>query len=270
MPRSIVAAIQMRTGADRDANLARARTLAEHAAERGASLVVLPEVFAWRGTRSDEPSAATTIPGAVSEFLCRVARELGVTVIGGSFLERAPEATKSFNTCLVVAPDGTIVARYRKIHLFDVDLPGAVSVCESDTRASGRDVVVAPTPFGTVGLSICYDLRFPELYRRLAAAGATILAVPSAFTFHTGAAHWETLLRARAIENQAYVIAPNQAGKSPHGFADYGNSMIVDPWGTVVARAGSDGEDVVLAELEPERVARVRREMPCQLHAVLR
>src|SRR6185369_11910682 len=259
MSSAVAAAIQMRTGADRDANLARARALAERAAARGATLLVLPEVFAWRGSRSDEPSAASPIPGPVSEFLRELARDLGVTVIGGSFLERAPEAAKSYNTCLVVAPDGTIVARYRKIHLFDVDLPGAVSVCESDTRSSGRDVVVAPTALGPVGLSICYDLRFPELYRRLAAAGATILAVPSAFTFYTGAAHWEPLLRSRAIENQAYVIAPNQAGKSPHGFADYGNSMIVDPWGVVVARAG-EGEQVILAELDLERVARVRRE----------
>lgn len=269
MAAPLAAAIQMRSGPDVDANLARARALAEQAAERGAALVALPEVFAWRGARADEASAATPIPGRVSDFLSRLARDLRVTVIGGSFLERATDGAKSYNTSLVVAPDGGIQARYRKIHLFDVDLPGAVSVCESETRASGRDVVTAPTALGIVGLSICYDLRFPELYRRLAAAGATVLAVPSAFTFHTGAAHWEALLRARAIENQAYVIAPNQAGKSPHGFLDYGNSLIVDPWGTVVARAG-DGEQVVLAELDPERVARVRREMPCQLHAVLR
>ena len=139
---------------------------------------------------------------------------------------------------------------------------------ESETRAYGHDVVAVPTTLGTIGLSICYDLRFPELYRRLAASGATIVTVPSAFTFYTGAAHWEPLLRARAIENQCYVIAPNQAGKSPHGFRDYGHSMIVDPWGTVVAHA-SDGEQVIVAELDPDRIARVRREMPCQLHAVL-
>ena len=268
MLKHLVAAVQMRTGADVEANLLRARALAEQAVERGAELVVLPEVFAWRGQRADEPSATTPIPGRVSDFLRRLATDLAIVLVAGSFLERAPEGGKSYNTSLVLLPDGTIAARYRKIHLFDVDLPGEVSVRESETRAHGRDVVTTPTPLGTIGLSICYDLRFPELYRQLVAAGATILTVPSAFTFHTGAAHWEPLLRARAIENQAYVIAPNQAGKSPHGFPDYGNSMIIDPWGVVLARA-PDGEQVILAELDPERVARVRREMPCQLHAVL-
>jgi deaminated glutathione amidase len=268
MSTHVVAALQMRSGSDLELNLTRARALAERAVARGARLVALPEVFAWRGIRADENVAATPIPGRVSEFLCRLAAELRVIVIGGSFLERASAAEKSYNTSLLVDADGTIVARYRKIHLFDVDLPGTVSVRESDTRTQGREVVTASTPLGTVGLSICYDLRFPELYRRLTDAGATILAVPSAFTFHTGAAHWEPLLRARAIENQSYVVAPNQAGKSPHGFADYGNSMIVDPWGTVVARA-ADGEQVITAEIDTEQVARVRREMPCRLHAVL-
>ncbi len=258
----------MRTGPDLDANLTRARALAEEAARRGAELIVFPEVFAWRGPRVDEDAAATPIPGRVSEFLCRLALDLAVVIVGGSFLERAAGGGKSYNTSLLIAPDGAVLGRYRKIHLFDVDLPGQVSVRESETRAYGRDVVTVPTTLGTVGLSICYDLRFPELYRRLAASGASILTVPSAFTFYTGAAHWEPLLRARAIENQCYVIAPNQAGKSPHGFPDYGHSMIVDPWGTVVAHA-ADGEQVILAELDSERVARVRREMPCQLHAVL-
>jgi predicted amidohydrolase len=268
MMKQLVAAVQMRTGADFEANLTRTRVLTTEAAERGASLVVLPEVFAWRGLRADEAAATTPIPGPVSDFLCRLAADLRIVLVAGSFLERTPDAGKSFNTSLLVLPDGTIAARYRKIHLFDVDLPGEVSVRESDTREHGRDVVTATTPLGTIGLSVCYDLRFPELYRKLTQAGATILTVPSAFTFYTGAAHWEPLLRARAIENQAYVIAPNQAGKSPHGFPDYGNSMIVDPWGVVVARAG-EGEQVILAELDPERVARVRREMPCQLHATL-
>src|SRR6185436_19383059 len=143
-------------------------------------------------------------------------------------------------------------AAYRKIHLFDVDLPGRVTVRESDVRVPGSDVVTAAAvDLGTIGMSICYDLRFPELFRRLAVAGATIVTIPSAFTSYTGAAHWEPLLRARAIENQVYVIAPNQTGTSPQGFPDYGNSMIVDPWGTVVARA-SDGEAVITAEIDGE------------------
>jgi predicted amidohydrolase len=264
----VAAAVQMSTGADLALNLERARTLVRRAAERGAALVVLPEVFAWRGTRTDESSGAVAIPGVVSDTLCALAAELGIVLVGGSFLERVPGAEKSYNTCLVIDAAGSIRARYRKIHLFDVDVPGEVSVRESETRAAGSETVVATTALGTIGLSICYDLRFPELYRRLATAGATVITVPSAFTFYTGAAHWEPLLRARAIENQAYVIAPNQAGKSPHGFADYGNSMIIDPWGTVLARAAS-GEQVITAEIDGAHLARVRREMPCQLHAKL-
>ncbi len=268
MPTHVAAAIQMSAGDDVDTNLRQADTLVRRAADRGAVLVVLPEVFAWRGARAGEAAAASPIPGLVSDFLCALAAELRIVLVGGSFLERAPEGGKSYNTCLVVDADGAIRASYRKIHLFDVDLPGQVCVRESDTRAAGREPVTATTTLGTLGLSICYDLRFPELYRRLAAAGATIITIPSAFTFFTGAAHWEPLLRARAIENQVYVIAPNQTGKSPHGFADYGNSMIVDPWGTVLARA-AEGPQVITAEIDTEHLARVRREMPCQQHIKL-
>ena len=268
MANPIAAAVQMHSGPDLEANLERARALVGRAVDRGAALVVLPEVFAWRGPRTDEADVASSIPGRVSDFLCGLAAAHRVTLIGGSFLERSTVPGKSRNTSLLIAPDGTIRATYRKIHLFDVDLPGQVTVAESDGRVPGTECVTAETPAGIVGLSICYDLRFPELYRRLARAGATILAVPSAFTFYTGAAHWEPLLRTRAIENQAFVVAPNQCGRSPHGFPDYGNSLIVDPWGTVVARAG-DAEGVITAELDLERLARVRREMPCLDHARL-
>jgi len=269
MPTFVAGAVQMAADADLEANLDRARALVQRAASRGAVLVALPEVFAWRGARDQESAAARTIPGPVSEFLCALAAELRIVLVGGSFLEQAPGLSKSYNTSLLIDADGIIRGTYRKIHLFDVDLPGEVSVRESDTRISGTEVIVATTPLGTIGLSICYDLRFPELYRQLAAAGATIVAVPSAFTFYTGAAHWEPLLRARAIENQSYVIAPNQTGRSPSGFADYGNSMIVDPWGTVLARAGA-GEQVITAEIDTEHLARLRREMPCQSHIRLR
>jgi predicted amidohydrolase len=268
MPTYVAAAVQMCAGSDLEANLERAAALARRAVERGAALVALPEVFAWRGARQEETAAACPIPGRVSDFLCDLARELRVVLIGGSFLERVAGEPRVFNTSLVVDPEGHVCGTYRKIHLFDVDLPGRVSVRESDTRAPGSEAVVVDTPLGTIGLSICYDLRFPELYRRLTRAGATLLAVPSAFTFFTGSAHWEPLLRARAIENQAYVIAPNQTGASPHGFPDYGSSMIVDPWGVVSARA-ADGEGVIVAEIDTERVAELRREMPCQSHARL-
>jgi predicted amidohydrolase len=204
----------------------------------------------------------------LSEFLRELAAELRIVLVGGSFLERAPGTEKCYNTSLLVDADGTIRATYRKIHLFDVDVPGQVSVRESDTRAPGTHVVTATTALGTIGLSVCYDLRFPELYRDLTRAGTTVITVPSAFTFFTGSAHWEPLLRARAIENQVYVVAPNQTGKSPLGINDYGNSMIVDPWGTVLARA-ADGQQVITAEVDTEYLARVRREMPCQSHARL-
>ena len=150
---------------------------------------------------------------------------------------------------MLLGPDGKQIAVYRKIHLFDIDLPGRVTVRESDTKLAGDDVVTASTPLGTIGLSICYDLRFPELYRRLTFAGAQIIAIPSAFTFPTGEAHWEALIRARAIENQAYVIAPAQFGPNIYGYSDYGNSMIVDPWGRVLARAVGSGRRRRRAEL---------------------
>ena len=269
MPTFVAAAVQMTSGTDLDANLERARGLVRRAADRGAVLVVLPEVFAWRGPRNEEAVAACPVPGRLSEFLCELAAELRIVLVGGSFLERTPGSEKCYNTSLLIDADGEIRAAYRKIHLFDVDLPGHVSVRESDTRLHGTDVVTTNTPLGTIGLSICYDLRFPELYRSLTDAGATIVTIPSSFTFFTGAAHWEPLLRARAIENQVYVIAPDQTGKSPHGFPDYGNSMIVDPWGTVLARA-ADGQQVITAEIDTEHLARVRRDMPCHSHARLR
>jgi predicted amidohydrolase len=195
-----------------------------------------------------------------------LARELRVVLCAGSLLEAVPGQARCYNTSCVFDASGAMVARYRKLHLFDVDLPGRVAVRESECRMPGDRAVVVPTPPATLGCSICYDLRFPELYRRLARDGAEVLLVPSAFTFPTGAAHWEVLCRARAIENQCYLLAANQTGTSPHGHRDYGNSMIVDPWGTVLARA-ADGEGIAVAELDGEHLARVRRELPALRHA---
>jgi predicted amidohydrolase len=170
---------------------------------------------------------------------------------------------------VLLGPDGARLAIYRKIHLFDVDLPGRVTFKESDAKLPGTEVVTAATAIGTVGMSVCYDVRFPELYRRLAFAGARILTIPSAFTFPTGEAHWEVLMRTRAIENQCYVIAPAQFGPNVHGFIDYGNSMIVDPWGRVLARA-ADTEGAVIAPIDLEYLERVRRELPSLANARLR
>ena len=268
MERYLAAVVQMSSGADRAANLARAEALVREAAARGARLVVLPEVFAWRGPRAEEAVVAEPIPGPTTERLAALARELAIHLAAGSLLEKTPGERRAYNTCCLFDARGALVAGYRKLHLFDVDLPGRVSVRESATRAPGDDVVAVPTELGTLGLSVCYDLRFPELYRRLVRGGAEVLLVPSAFTFPTGAAHWEVLCRARAIENQCYLVAPDQTGTSPHGFADYGESLIVDPWGRVLARA-SEGEGVVTAEIDRAYLARVRRELPCLAHARL-
>jgi nitrilase len=165
----------------------------------------------------------------------------------------------------VFGPNGEMLGRYRKAHLFDVDIPGHVSIRESDTRMAGGEPVVVRTPLATLGLTICYDLRFPELYRRLTDLEAEVICVPSAFTFATGALHWEILLRARAIENQVYVVAANQIGIGPAGFADFGHSLIVDPWGTPIGRA-TNGETVLVSEIDLDYLAQVRRELPCLTH----
>jgi predicted amidohydrolase len=261
-------AVQMAATGDKERNRAVAARLVRAAAAAGARLVVLPEVFGWRGPRNEEALEAETIPGPTTEGLARLARELGIHLVAGSLLERGGPGGRVYNTSCLLSPAGDIVARYRKIHLFDVDLPGRVQVRESDTRAPGTEVVVADTPFCPIGLSVCYDLRFPELYRRLARGGAALVTVPSAFTAPTGRAHWETLMRARAIENQLFVVAANQFGPNAHGFEDWGDSMVVDPWGEILARV-RDGEGIAVARIDLERLATVRREMPCLAHARL-
>ena len=261
----VAAVVQMSSGGDRADNVARAAALVREAARGGARLVVLPEVFAWRGVDPSDPTSAETVPGPTIDALAALARDLRIVLCAGSLLEAVPGEARRYNTSCVIDPSGTIVARYRKVHLFDVALPGRVAVTESATRLAGDEPVVARTALATLGCSICYDLRFPELYRRLAAAGAHVLLVPSAFTFPTGEAHWDVLCRARAIENQCYLLAANQWGPSPHGHRDYGNSLIVDPWGTVVARA-ADGEGIAMAKLDGAELDRVRRELPALAH----
>jgi predicted amidohydrolase len=266
--RFIVGAVQLCAGSDKTANLDKAEAFIAEAARQDARLVVLPEVFSWRGARGDERANAETIPGPSTNRLGELARRLEIHLVAGSILEES-SAPKVFNTSVLFNPRGEIIARYRKLHLFDVDIAGHVCIRESDTRAAGDAVIVAPTDIGMIGMTICYDLRFPELYRRLTLAGAEIISVPSAFTFPTGAAHWEILLRARAIENQVYLIAPDQIGRSPSGVVDFGNSMVVDPWGTTLARA-ADRETVIFAEIDRDHQERVRRELPCLAHVKLR
>jgi deaminated glutathione amidase len=264
----LAAAVQMLAGDDKAANLAEAERWIRAAAAQGARVVALPEVFIWRGVKKQERENAEAIPGATSEHLSRLARDLGIYLLGGSILEEIPGTPKAYNTSLLFDPLGKLLASYRKIHLFDVDLADGTSLRESATREFGAGVVAVSTEICTMGLSVCYDLRFPELYRALVAKGARLIFVPSAFTAYTGQAHWETLLRARAIENQVYVIAPGQFGKSPNSFETHGHSMIVDPWGKVIAVL-PDGPGIVLAEIDLDYLAKIRAELPALDHRKL-
>jgi len=268
-----VGAVQMCSTDDLGKNLATCRALSAQAADGGARVVVLPECFAFlgRGER-DKLAIAEAIeqPGPIGDMLREVATRHGVWVVGGGMPERvAGDNKRTYNTAVVVDPRGFVVARYRKIHLFDVDIPGGAVLRESDATAPGDAIVTVEIEGARVGLTICYDLRFPELYRLLAIdRGAEVVFVPSAFTAHTGAAHWHTLLRARAIEDQAWVVAAAQWGQHNEKRASYGHALAIDPWGTIVGER-ADGDGVVLATLDGAEVAKRRTQMPCAEHAAL-
>jgi len=255
----------MLASSNKEANLEEAANWVRTAHAKGAKLVVLPEVFNWRGAREDQRASAEPIPGSTSTLMASLAQELGIHLLAGSILEATGGNNKVYNTSLLFNPEGNLLAKYRKIHLFDVGLKDGVTVLESETRRAGEEVVVAETEFCPMGLTICYDLRFPELYRRLVERGCEIIFVPSAFTPLTGEAHWEPLLRARAIENQVYIIAPDQVGQGPNSMDTYGRSMIVDPWGRVLDQA-SDGPALIFGEIDLTYLARVRRELPALSH----
>jgi predicted amidohydrolase len=259
-----VAVVQMNSGEDKAQNLETAEKLLAEAADRGAALAVLPEMFAYLGRRGGHRAAAEPIPGPISELMGGIARRRRIHVVAGSYFEAGPGESRLFNTSLAIDADGSVVGRYRKLHLFDVDVDGR-SYRESDTIAPGQDVVVAKLGDLPVGLTICYDLRFPEVYRRLGGLGARAIAVPSAFTLETGKDHWEVLVRARAVENQVFVLAAAQFGPHPPRNSCYGNAMIVDPWGTVLARAPYT-ETVLMADLDLGYQERVRRSLPSLAH----
>jgi nitrilase len=263
-----VAALQMTSGPDVAANLEQARVLLEEAAERGARLAALPENFSFMGLKDADKRAVAESDGAgpAQEFLAATARRLRLWIVGGTVPLRSGGDGRVAAASLVYDSDGRRAARYDKIHLFDVDIPGRPeSYRESANVAPGALPALIDTPVGRLGLSVCYDVRFPELYRYLSAAGAQLLVVPSAFTSPTGRAHWEPLLRARAIENLCYVLAPAQSGFHPSGRETYGDSMIVDYWGRVLQRVPR-GRGCAIAEVDLERQAGVREGFPALLH----
>jgi nitrilase len=265
-----IAALQMTSGPDVAANLSQARALTEAAAREGARLVALPENFSFMGLKDADKRAMAEVAGsgAVQDFLSATAARLKVWLIGGTTPLRVGTERRVAAASLVFDADGRQRARYDKIHLFDVDIPGrAESYRESAHVAPGSSVEVLDTPAGRLGLSVCYDVRFPELYRQLSAAGAQLLCVPSAFTAPTGRAHWETLLRARAIENLCYVIAPAQSGFHPSGRETYGDTMIVDYWGRVLQRVPR-GTGYALAEIDLARQSQLRESFPALSHRV--
>jgi predicted amidohydrolase len=263
-----VACVQMNTRGDATANVQAAEALMEEAAAAGARLVALPETWAYKGGREGILASAEPVEGPSNAALARLAARLGIFVLAGSIYEPSPEPRRVYNTSALFGPNGGLLAVYRKIHLFDVTA-GTTVYRESDEVTAGAELVTAEIACAsvetaaqvTLGLTICYDLRFPEQYRSLALRGAQVLCVPAAFTAYTGAAHWEVLLRARAVENGCFVIAPGQVGEHLPGRECFGHSMIVDPWGTILAEV-QGGVGFCVADLDLGRIAEVRAKIP--------
>jgi nitrilase len=270
-----IAALQMVSGVSLDANLAQARALLEQAAHAGAELAALPEYFCHLGRRDSDKLALRETPGdgPIQRFLADAARELKLWIAGGTLPLATDNPGRVYNSALVYSPQGQCVARYDKIHLFSFD-NGRERYDESQTIEAGREaarfaMTARDGSVWRVGLSVCYDLRFPELYRQHARAGADLLLAPSAFTYTTGAAHWELLLRARAVENLAYVLAPAQGGRHDNGRRTWGHSMLIDPWGEVLARRAEEGPGLALGALDAARLRQVRGQLPALEHCVL-
>ena len=268
-----VGAVQMRSTDDLDANLATVRALTSRAAAEGARLVVLPECFSFLGRgEGDKLRIAESVDGSgpILSTLRDLATKHGLWVVGGGTPERIPDdPARTYNTAVVIDPAGALAARYRKIHLFDVDIPGGATLRESDATAAGDALVTVAIDGATIGMSICYDVRFPELYRCLVKdRGANVLLVPAAFTAHTGAAHWHLLLRARAVEVQSWVVAAAQWGQHNEKRHSFGHTLISDPWGTVVAEQ-AEGDGVVMHTLDSATVEKRRAQLPSLRHAVL-
>jgi len=260
------AAIQLKSGADVDANIAAADEQVRAAAADGAALVVLPEKWTVMGSPADLRAGAQTLDGSAISWARETARELNLNLVAGSISERVEGREKLSNASVHVGPDGEIKAVYRKLHMFDVEIEGK-RYCESDTDEPGEEVVVSELADGTkLGMSICYDLRFPELFRVLALRRSRVVALPAAFTLPTTRDHWEALVRARAIENQVFMVAANQVGEHPGGHHSGGNSLIVDPWGAVLVRADGESPGYVVAELDYDHQDDIRKRVPLMEH----
>ncbi|WP_338728268.1 carbon-nitrogen hydrolase family protein [Haladaptatus sp. DJG-WS-42] len=264
MSQFTVAACQLDSTDDKQDNVARALSFVDEAASKDADIVAFPEMFPYIGSKDAYPEVAEEIPGPLTDRLAARAEDYGMYIHAGSMFEPAPDG-RVYNTTALINPDGEVAATYRKVHLFDIDVPGGVTYEESERVAPGDEAVVAETALANFGLSICYDLRFPELYSTLARNGAEVIFVPAAFTLFTGKDHWEPLLRARAIESQCYVVAPGQVGDKKDSAHTYGKTMVIDPWGNVTRQA-SDREELITAPIDLDYLHEVRRDLPSLQH----
>lgn len=256
-----VAVIQMNSRGNRRQNVQNALHLVDQAANQGAEFVLLPEYMTFLGGYENYKKAAESVPGETSEALAQKALQHKLYLHSGSLIEKSEDPNRFYNTSLIFDPSGRLIGTYRKIHLFDIDIPGQVTERESQIILPGDRLVLVILPECQLGMSICFDLRFPEMYRQLAAAGAEMFVVPSAFAKTTGQVHWEILLRARAIENHAYVLAAGQYGKDDHGGEYYGHSMIIGPWGEIIAKSSKDEDCVLLADLDFDEVRKRRNQI---------
>lgn len=259
-----IALIQFNAGPDKNENLRRALSFISSAADNGAKFVLLPEMFLYRGdllNRKNFEYAAETIPGQSMGLLTEIAALKKIFVLAGSIVERALNSAKAYNTSVLIDPKGKIISRYQKINLFDANL-GRKMVNEARCFLKGKNAVMSQIQDFRVGMSICYDLRFPELFQKYRSEGAHLLVVPSCFSHMTGQAHWEVLLRARAIETQCYVLAPNQIGKDARGVLSYGNSMVINPWGEILARGSANKEETLTAEISLREIKIFQKVLP--------
>lgn len=264
MDKITVAAIQLTANDDKKRNIDIAVGLIDNAVEKGAELIVLPEMFNCYSFPDVMVRNAETIPGYTTDILARKARDKGVYIICGIYEKADDQGTfdgKAYNTCVAISPDGNILDTYSKTHLFDIDVPGSVTYMESQNVAPGKKITNVQIKGIKCGMAVCYDLRFPELFRVMALNGAQIFAMPCAFTDATGRFHWDSLLKARAIENQTFLVAANQIGRHPNNIVSHGNSMILDPWGRVLAHA-ADKDNIIIAQLDFKTLKKIREEMP--------